>query len=320
MSLRCAESKLYSLPSHGHSMKLADWFSRAVLADGQTTYLLDFLLGFTFFTALVYGVYGRRFGHQRVAAVLSATMGAALAIGLLSWQRLSGWSARDLGPVAIVLILVVTAGLVYGAIRLRPHQHRLTLSAIGDDLAKLQRDRRQYESFRRGLRRLQSGADLLTQHPRDAADIMLQLRRILPAEGALTERLARVRAQAERIRRGQAHEIEALRRTWAKLPRAARKQASRELAARFQALKLDVRLEHLAKRAKHNEQRITGLLLQAKQAVARHDHRRLIDLLESAERPQGQNVRLFEEMDDTEERLDHVARHVAKETSQVNTT
>ena len=81
-----------------------------------------------------------------------------------------------------------------------------------------------------------------------------------------------------------------------------------------------MRLQHLDKCVQVNERRITGLLLQGEEARKNYEHRRQVDLLEAAERLQSQNVKLFEEMDDTEQKLDRIAPHIAKETSQVNAT
>ena len=56
------------------------------------TLLPDFVLAFTFFTALTYAVLGRRFGHQRPAIAMSAAVGLALASGLVWWEHRNGAS------------------------------------------------------------------------------------------------------------------------------------------------------------------------------------------------------------------------------------
>ena len=68
------------------------------LAMGELfeTLLPDFVLGFAFFTALVYAVLARRFHHQRAAITVSAAMGLALAIGLVWWEQRVGLSVIDL--------------------------------------------------------------------------------------------------------------------------------------------------------------------------------------------------------------------------------
>ena len=46
--------------------------------DIFNTVLPDFILAFTFFTAVIYAVLSRRFGQQRPAVAMSAALGMAL--------------------------------------------------------------------------------------------------------------------------------------------------------------------------------------------------------------------------------------------------
>ena len=55
---------------------------------------------------------------------------------------------------------------------------------------------------------------------------MLQLRRMLPAEGWLTQRMAELRAKAHRAREGHVARIVEIRDTFDKLPIAGRKKAA----------------------------------------------------------------------------------------------
>ena len=47
------------------------------------TLLPDFVLAFAFFTSICYAVLGKRFGQQRPAIAMSATIGFALAVGFV---------------------------------------------------------------------------------------------------------------------------------------------------------------------------------------------------------------------------------------------
>ena len=71
------------------------------------TLLPDFILAFTFFAALVYAVLGRRFGRHKPAVAMSGSIGLALAVGLVWWERDHGWSIRSLGPLAIAFALII---------------------------------------------------------------------------------------------------------------------------------------------------------------------------------------------------------------------
>jgi hypothetical protein len=92
-------------------------FSSIGIGSLFETLLPDFLLAFTFFTALVYAVLGRRFGHQRPAIAMSAAVGLALASGLVWWEHRNGWSIRDLGPLAIGFAVILLAMIMFQGIR-----------------------------------------------------------------------------------------------------------------------------------------------------------------------------------------------------------
>ena len=81
------------------------------------TLLPDFVLAFTFFTAISYIVLSKRFGQQRPAVAVSATVGFALAVGLVWWEEANNFSIRDLGPIAIGFAIIVLALVIYHSIR-----------------------------------------------------------------------------------------------------------------------------------------------------------------------------------------------------------
>lgn len=95
---------------------------RILWHDWEIYYLLesilpDFVLAFTFFTSLCYAVLSKRFGRQRPAIAMSAAIGFALAVGLIWWERSTGFSIKDLGPIAIGFAIIVLAFVMYQAIR-----------------------------------------------------------------------------------------------------------------------------------------------------------------------------------------------------------
>ena len=183
------------------------------------------------------------------------------------------------------------------------------------DLYDDRRTGNQIDSF---LTSLRQRTGYLVEHPQEAPHFMEQLQRILPAEGWLTERLARLRARAHQARQGQLARIEELRHMMDRLPPEARKKASNELAERYAELKLDTRLERLDAAVAENERRIRDLTQDAQKAVARYDYRRLAELLEAAEKLQAHNSKLLKIIERTEEKLAHVAKSVAKDALQVS--
>lgn len=346
------------------------------LAIGQLfgSLLPDFVLSFTFFTALVYAVLGRRFGHQRPAIAMSAAIGLALSIGLVWWEQANGWSVRNLGPVAIgfavILLAMVmfqairqtggswsgaliafgaslivawilgfdwpvpaeiiqtlaTVGLIVGIVFFVMHVHhrgppgRFIPAAVGPELREIRHDMRdlcdddrvgqRIDGFLYGLRR---DATTFVQHPEQASNLMAQLRQILPAEGWLTERMARLRERDHALRNGHLQRIDELRHLMDKLPPEARKKAADELSARYHEQKLEKRIERLDGAVAEAERRIRSLTPEAEQAAARYDYRRFNELLEAAEELQAHNQKIFKIIERSETKLMKIARDLAGE-------
>lgn len=81
------------------------------------SWLMELALGFTFFTALSYAVFIRRFDHPRSVAVMAAALGMALGGGLAAWSHYHGWSIADLGPAAAAVTLLAIVVVVYESFR-----------------------------------------------------------------------------------------------------------------------------------------------------------------------------------------------------------
>ncbi len=153
-----------------------------------------------------------------------------------------------------------------------PPSHETDVADMRHDMRDLYEDRHVGERIRGALFGLRKETDVFVEHPQEGANILRQLRRVLPAEGWLTERLARLRERAHHVREGHAARIDELRHIIRELPAGARKKASRELSARYHELHLDKRLERLDKAVAENERRIKALTLEAQQATTRYDY------------------------------------------------
>lgn len=340
------------------------------------TALADFVLAFAFFTSACYAVLSKRFGMQRPAAAMSATIGLAFSVGLIWWERATGFSIRDLGPVAIGFAIVAVAFVIYQAIRqiggswsgaaitlgvtiliarllelhipiaeeviqvvtmvalivgilalvsyTRGHPIymqpvRARLPEVRHDMTDLYRDRHVSNQLAKKIKKLRQTADTLNKHPRQSVDVLLQLKRILPAEGYLTEKMAQLRAKAHRIRNGHLARLEETRQVFAGLPTSAKKKASAELAARYkQIIGIDTRLERLDRAVGENERRIIDLTRNAQHYASRYDHRQLTGCLKVAEKLQHHNSRLIKLIERTESKLSAVAKKVAHESRQVD--
>jgi hypothetical protein len=180
------------------------------------------------------------------------------------------------------------------------------------DASDLYQDERLSRRLGRGFRELKNKAGGLFDHPEGADDVALQLRRMLPAEGWLTEHLARLREKAYRFRVGQITQIEELQKHLAQMPVSERRRAASELAALYRELRFDERLERLDRAVAANEQRIRQLTTAAEEALSRQDHRHLVDILNQAGKLQKHNSTLLKTIRRTEARLEGAARQVAE--------
>ena len=262
--------------------------------------------------------------YQAIRQVGGSWAGAGIALGasiLIAWILEVDWPV-DPQVVQTVTIVSLLVGILAFALRHRafsaiarslPARVSRERAAIRHDMSDLHRDRRVGKGLHRELKRVRRRADSLPKHPQEARKIMLQLRRVLPAEGWLTQQLAQLRAKAHRVRQGHVARIEEIRQAIAGLPTAARKQASDELIARSRQLRLDRRIERLDKAVAANEATIRQLTRQAQQALADHDPQRLTVLVKEAEGLQKHNARLLKTIQHTEQRLADIAGQVAQE-------
>ena len=129
--------------------------------------------------------------------------------------------------------------------------------------------------------------------------------------GTTTQRMAQLREKAHRVRNGHVGRIEEIQHLLNKMPPEARNRASRELAARYSELKLDLRLERLDRAVAAYEKRIRDLTRLAENYLAAKDYKKLHDVLEGAEKLQTHNTNLLKIIERTEKKLLAAAQNVA---------
>ena len=169
----------------------------------------------------------------------------------------------------------------------------------------------------RRMQRVEKETVSLDKHPRDAEDVLLQLKRMLPAEGYLTERMARLREKAYRMRQGHVARIEGIQHVFRNLPPDVKRKAAQELADSYKELGFDLRLERLDRAVAANEKHIRDLTQQAQACLASHDYPKLHAAMTAARKLQLHNSHLFRIMDRAEARLEATAKRIAKESAGV---
>ena len=254
-------------------------------------------------------------------AAVAITIGLGILIAELLQLKL---------PIDAEIIQTVTVvALILGIIAFFEHNHNTSHFRLPQgsaprpersrSMADRYRDRQLSNRLSNNMRNLRKEAGTLNQRPQDTGNVQLQLKRMLPSEGYLTQRLAQLRAKAHQIRNGHIARLAETKAVFSKLPVSAKKKAAAEMAAGYhQLIGADSRLERLDKSVAKNEKRIKDLTQQAQRYTARHDHRKLVDSLKAAEKLQKHNSRLFKIIDHTENKLTAIAKRIAAEAQQVN--
>ena len=263
--------------------------------------------------------------YQSIRQIGGSWAGAGITIGA------SIIIAQLLGiPVPIdpqIIQTVIVVALVFGLLAFMSHRHYLhpgagspgpALPDIKHTMEDLYRQRHLSKGLDHSLRKLRKTATTLYEHPEEAGDILRQIKRMLPAQGYLTERMAQLRAKAHQLRNGHIARLAETKQAFAKLPTSAKRKAAAELAARYdQMVGIDDRLERLDHAVAENEKRIRELTAKAQEYTAKHDHQQLYHTLKAAEKLQHHNSKLFKIIEWTEHRLSTIAKAVAKEVKEV---
>ena len=264
--------------------------------------------------------------YQSIRHVGGGWAGAGITIGAsILISRMFGLKMPvDSQIVQTITVVALIIGLVAFLSKTGSHSIRFSkvstnLPDVRHDMSDLYRDRHLSNRLSKKMKKLRRETGTLNEHPEDAGNVLAQLKKMLPAEGYLTERMAQLRAKAHRIRNGHIARLEETRNVFSKLPVSKKKKASAELAARYnQLVGIDTRLERLDKAVAENERRIRELTSMAQQYTARYDYQKLTATLKAAEKLQQHNSKLFKIIDRTEGKLTAVAKKIAKETKEVN--
>lgn len=268
--------------------------------------------------------------YQSVKGIGGSWAGVGIAIGaslLVGWILGLDWFANS-AMIQSVITVALTVGILafflhrHGNLgRALPNLRFADTEDVRHDMSDLFQDRQVAGRLSKGLRHMRDEARDLRkhpeEHPQEAQDIMLQLKRILPAEGWLTERMARLRAKAHLVRQGHLARIEEIQAQISQLPAKAKRKAAQELTARYKELNLDQRLERLDKAVAENEQRIRNLTRQAQSYLDSNNFKALSGVLDAASKLQRHNEKLFKLIDRTEVHVMDAAKSVTKQSNGV---
>ena len=264
--------------------------------------------------------------YQSIHKVGGSWAGAGITIGacILIGQLLGMKAPVDPQIIQTVTVVVLIVGLFAFLTHTRNHAIRfphvpVNLPAVRRNMNNLYRDRHLSNQLTKKMKTLRKEADTLNDRPEEASDVLLQLKRMLPTEGYLTERMAQLRAKAHQIRNGHIARLEETKYVFSKLPVSAKKKAAADMAAGYhQLIGTDTRLERLDKSVAENEKRIKDLTRQAQQYTAKHDNQKLVSCLKAAEKLQKHNSHLFKIIDHTENKVTAIAKKIAAEVEQVD--
>jgi len=263
--------------------------------------------------------------YQSILQVGGSWAGAGITIGasILIASLLGLKVPIDPEIIQTVTIVALVVGILAFLYHTQSHSihfpHRQAeLSKIRHNMSDLYRDRHLSDQIGKRMKKLRRQSGTLNERPEGAGDVVLQLKRMLPAEGYLTERMAQLRAKAHQVKNGHIARLEETRHVYAKLPTSARKKAAVDLAARYnQIIGIDTRLERLDKAVAENEKKIRDLTRQAQTHAAKYNHPKLYEAIKAAEKLQHHNSKLFKLIQRTENKLSAIAKKVANEVKQI---
>jgi len=264
--------------------------------------------------------------YQAIRQIGGSWSGAAITLGvsILIARLLELNIPIDEEVIQVVTMVALIVGILALVSYTRGHpaySQRVParLPQVRHDMTDLYRDRQVSNQITKKMKKLRKTTDTLKERPQKTVDVLPQLKRMLPAEGFLTEKMAQLRAKAHQIRNGHIARLEETRQVFAGLPTSARKKVSAELVVRYkQIIGIDARLERLDKAVAENERQIIELTRKAQQYASRYDHRQLTDCLKAAEKLQHHNSRLLKLIQRTQAKLSAVAGKVAEQTREVN--
>ena len=191
-----------------------------------------------------------------------------------------------------------------------PHQPELA----DDTIKQIHRDRGLNFNLDKYLRKLKNEAQLLKRDPAKAPQVYQQISGLLPAEGYLTEKMARLREKAHQIRSGHVARLKETQSLTRLLPPSRLAQVSAKLITSYYAeLDFEKRLERLDNAVAVNEKKIVILLKQARICSKEYKFQQIPDLIRHAEKLQQQNEKLFKIIEHTENKLSELAHKITKQ-------
>lgn len=263
--------------------------------------------------------------YQSIHSVGGSWAGAGISIGacIIISQLLGLKVPVDSQMIQTITVVALLVGLIAFLTNTKSHSIRIPhasvdLPKVRRNMADLYRNRHLSNQLTKRMKKVRKQADVLNEHPEEAGNILLQLKRMLPAEGYLTERMAQLRTKAHQIRNGHIARLEETRYVFAKLPIPAKKKGAVDLATRYnQLIGIDTRLERLDNAVAETERRIRELNVQSQKHIATYDYQKLSKTLKDAEKLQKHNTHLFKIIEHTEARLSAIAQKIANEVKQI---
>lgn len=259
--------------------------------------------------------------YQSVRQMGGSLAGAGIAVGACLFVAEAMRLPIPLDPhlVQILIVIALLVGIILFFERHSNVSTSLRTATLEEkealpNMSKLFRDRHLSEDLTKGLKKLSRKTKKGQDRPERVQDIAAQIKRMLPVQGYLTERLARLRAQAHQIRNGHIARLQETREALAGATTEIKKKAAANLAQRYkQAIGIDTRLEQLDKAAAETELRARRLTEFAAKQARNYDHQGLHQSLKQAERLQDHNSKLFKTINRTEKVLTNLIKKVIKE-------
>lgn len=241
--------------------------------------------------------------------------GGGIAIGACLIIALIIDSDIPINPDAAYTIITICTVIAFMSLLFRHHQgyHLSPPHNVYHEIDNIHKDRRISRDVGVKLKKIKIESEESHDYPEQINNIITQLKRILPEEGWLTRRMARLREKAYLIQRGHVARLNETKHLIRNLPVESKRKLSQELIAEYNKMvDIDQRIERVDYIVAENEKRIMEITKQAQTYAKRYNYRKLTELLENAQNLQTHNTNAIKHIDSLEKHLSGVINRVTK--------
>lgn len=219
----------------------------------------------------------------------------------------------------IVIIWLLTKNVAsYGTVHLpsNPNTGKIDYDTeeTDDQIKRLYRYRGLSKKITENLRKLKKPSELLGDKNKQSTDLLIQLHRILPEQGFMTERMAELRKTAYQVRNGHIARMNETKKLCHQIPAWQARKISRLMIEHYRKqTNLEKRLERLESLVTATEKQNRQLIAYAKKCVRTQNYKEFDQVIHKAKKLQSHVTHIINAIIRTEKKLSAIAHKIAKD-------